>query len=1447
MKKRQSKRIVIEKIFLVLSVILFITYYWEYVAYILRILWQWAYKYHKEIEFIKNIIETAPIVFLIVFFICLVLIYMIWGKGIKKAIKDFNKIRHKSEKSPPPLPSKSPAIFPVDDMEDLEKIAISGYPFMENTVRGKPFGKSVETKSWSDIKKEIDFSKLQPIDLSLPHRVFVITGKHGDGKSTYMLWNIDKHLIEKKRTFNKVVFLNHKIDTCSQWADELIDCIPEKTLLVIDSLWRESDHEDDFKIRCKHLFTLAFEGVQIGEKTVGPFKVLTTIRKDEYDDLLKMRDFAWLAHSPPFEYQILPENLDFEKILKNYLASYNVQNDIPTDKEKEAIEILVCKSEGSPFYIRHLFESLKENKQNFSEQTLALCPVGVVNLIWETITKRYYVEHDTVIPFLLLLLSRSDISFSSHFFDFVIKKFVAENKTMISNKVEGLKKRYFQYSFGASDIKPTEDVSCFALDSHWKMSIRRGLEKPNDIYSGYQGAVTFYKHISDAQFGHLKEEIAKEIENHVKEGFKDKADAFLCVDLAKLSEKYLNTATELYTQFINTNTSKLQQDYIKYVQEELYELWITNAWKYRKTHNVDEVITCYENAFNKLGVKSHRKQISAYAYFITRNVLPVFTYGSREFKEWTERAESLYKEVISLEPSDKISWQTFALFYQDLDKYQESEECFEKALQIDPNHIPTLQAYAIFLKEMGKTEWVRDTTKALDFYRRAEERFIKAKEILENKKQNLPQEEIKEVEKRLLNAYALFLIDKTEWCRELDERIKIDGEIDKLLEGLLNKYPDHGPSINVYVRFLMGYARILPKYKGKGGKNLEKAEKLLTEFIEKKNKEDISYFMSLHILATYSYRQKPSFYKQLINFEQVEKLLKESSQSFNSRHNSIVYNELGQVYSRWANIFRKNNKQEYNGKMELADLAYQKAMELPENQHTAIHLSKVYFNYAFYLRYKDDRNKQLEWIDKAIKIAQKFAYNPFNHYYSLTNLGDEMLREGNIKQAMLVFTNAQEIGTRLSIVVWYAIFKLGEIYKQEGDVEKALEHYLESAKLENSSQGYGTRRDSIKHLMKDYDDYIKRRYLYNECIKARIECSKSAYELNPGDYKNCGDYGEDLLKMKKYEEAIPILKQGAALIPQAVRLSDIEKRGKISWLYQEIGFCYQHIGEHQEEAEEYFDKSAEIEDTAIGYFKHADRMFRFGKYKKTLASFKKFIDKFPSCEEDKKEDIFLNLATTLNNIGECYEKLNRKDEAILAWKDYANVSSYHKPENGSYVFGLIGNKLNKKEKSLEARECFIKSIRTNQRNAKNWSQLGEINKRLEKWHEAMICYELAHTLNNDMRDKDGYQSCKTKDEQSPKVYNNSNIEDLVDQAVIEELQNKSDDALGYYNKALTLLDEQEDKATASNSKCYRFIADAFCNLGKRNDALKLYEDKVKNIVEGLEKIVVEAIIWFTYK
>ncbi|MBI3815616.1 MAG: hypothetical protein HY279_14260, partial [Nitrospinae bacterium] len=159
MKKRQSKRIVIEKIFLVLSVILFITYYWEYVAYILRILWQWAYKYHKEIEFIKNIIETAPIVFLIVFFICLVLIYMIWGKGIKKAIKDFNKIRHKSEKSPPPLPSKSPAIFPVDDMEDLEKIAISGYPFMENTVRGKPFGKSVETKSWSDIKKEIDFSK----------------------------------------------------------------------------------------------------------------------------------------------------------------------------------------------------------------------------------------------------------------------------------------------------------------------------------------------------------------------------------------------------------------------------------------------------------------------------------------------------------------------------------------------------------------------------------------------------------------------------------------------------------------------------------------------------------------------------------------------------------------------------------------------------------------------------------------------------------------------------------------------------------------------------------------------------------------------------------------------------------------------------------------------------------------------------------------------------------------------------------------------------------------------------------------------------------------------------------------------------------------------------------------------------------------------------------------
>jgi len=1348
------------------------------------------------------------------------------------------------------LPKPSPLpIFEVKNTKDLGEAA-NTIPFMENPAVGK-FIEIKEKKTWSDVKKEVDFSKLRPIDLSSQHRVFFIIGKAGAGKSTYMLCSLDKSLQNKSWLFNRIVFLNPNPEAYSQWAEALSNYDPEKTILVIDALWRGSDTHEIFKSRCSHLFRLAFEGEKIGERTIGPFKVLITIRKDEYNSLLSQKEFAGIPHTVFCECQITSESLDFEKILRKYLDSYKVPYEIPPYKEKEVIKQLVLKSEGLPFYIRHLFIDLKESGRTFSEKILEECPIGMVNLIWQTIKRRYYIEDDTVIPFLMLLLLNTGKYFSSNFLNFVIEKLARKKiKKDVSYKIESLRKTFFQSSSRVVDI---EGAQGFTLDSHWKMSLHRGLEQPNDIHSGLQDVVTFYKKISDEQFARLLEKITIDLRTYLQEGFKDKADAFRCVDLAKLSEDSLNDATEIYTK--SYSLSKLPKEYINYVRDELYELWISNVWKYRADprHNPQDVIKCYKNAFDRLGVRSHLKQLSAYAYYLQTHVLPKCRYGTPEFQQWKEKIGNLHDEVIKgqLEQGikDPISYQTLALFYEDVGEDEKAEKAFQESLKITPLHIPTSQAYAIFLKGRGKREWARDRIKALEYYKKAEEQFKKSIEILEDKKKELVPKEIEKYEKRLLNAYALFLIDKTEWEREFDKRIKIDGEVDELFNELLRKYPDHGQSINAYSRFLMGYGKILPQYKD--GKNLQKAEKLLKDFIEaerNKKEKELSYYIALHILAIYYYRLKPSFYRERPNLEEVIKLLKESSGSFNPNHNSIAYNELGRLYMIWANILKKRDSTAYNEKMNLAKEAYEKAMEIvPENQQSAIHLSKVYFNYAFYFKYMGQAEQSEKYIQKALEVTKKFAYIPFGYYYSLTALGDEILKDHDPDMGIRVFTEAKKLGECLQIKPWYAIYKLGEIYKEKQDIDQALEHYLQSAQLENTSEGWGTRRDSIKQLMEDYN--IKKDEqpaLYEKCIKARIYCSKKAYELNPNDYKNCGDYGEDLSKMGEFTEAISILEKGANLIVQDSKLAEDEKRKKLNWLYQEIGYCYRDRRDYQK-AEEFFDKSADTEDSGIGYFKHTDRMFDLEKYEKAVISFHKFIEKFPSSEEEKKKDIFYDLPKILQKIAMSYEKLPKEDESILAWKDYADVYFYSKPQSDNRVYGIIGNKLKKRGKLLEAREYFIKSIRINPNIPENLRQLGDINQSLKRWQEGMVCYKLAISKESNLRwiehNKSGYQLCEREHNNQQKLYDASHVEDLIDQGIIEELNSRIDEALEFYEKALVLLSKQEldDRTKALR---YRFIADAFWALGRRDDALKLYEEKIKDIVVGQEKIVVEAIIWF---
>jgi tetratricopeptide (TPR) repeat protein/3',5'-cyclic AMP phosphodiesterase CpdA len=1315
--------------------------------------------------------------------------------------------------------------------KELEKVP-NQIPFMENQAAGK----FVKEKAWSIVKNELDFSKLQPLDLTGPSRIYLIKGKPGMGKSTYLLWSLDESLRNESWPFDQIVFLHPEY--YDLWAEELHDCDPERTLLVIDALRRGTDTDSRFVDRCLELQILAFEGKRVHERLIGPFKILATIRDDEYHDLMKQKAFEWMS---PEVFDITPEKLVPERILKKLLTSHKVSYEIPADREKGVMEKLATKSEGSPFYIRHLVKELSRRSMSFSEEALEEYPAGMVNLIWHVLTKRYYIKDDDFIPFLLLLLLKTDRPFSDHFLNFVVERLVQKQKKEVEEKVASLKSSYLQdfpHEVGQRQIKD------FALSSHWKQSLETGLKQPDAVTSPYRDTVLSYKKIEDLHFTRLIDETIKELEIQLGEGFKETADAFLCVDLAKIGNDCLEHATRLYTDF--HFSSKLKRDHIEYIRGGLFELWISKAWEYRALHDDDQVVACYENAFDRLGVRSDYEQLHAYAYYLRKRILPGLKYGTLEFQRCREKIEGIFKEVIAnqLEQGAKLlSYQSLASFYAELGEDEKAEDAFKGILEIDPTYIPARQAYAIFLKNRGRREWVKDHKKALEYYRTSEEQFKKLLVILEDIRAKLPQKELEEQETKLLNAYAIFLSDKTEWERSYDDRLRIDTQVDELFEKILREYPHHGRSVCAYSLFLMKYAKILPKYKG--GENLKKAEKLLKGFIEfeKVRKErSLSYFVALEIQASYLSRIASSFYNQTPNWEEIERTLKESSESFDPHHNSIAYHSLGRLYVQWANVLRKKeNMNGYNEKMNLAKEAYEKAMEIiPENQLSATHLSRVYISYAFYLKYRGETPKSVEYMNKALELAQKFTYVPFASYFALCNLGKEMFQDQDTELARVTLTEARKIGEKLGINPSYAIYMLGEICRQEQKIDEALEHYVLSARLENTSEGWGTRRDSIRQLMDDWGiRKSKSPTIYGNCIKKRLECSKEAWQLDQTFWKNCGDYGEDLLVVGEFEEAIRILEIGVSLVQQSNELNEVDKRKKLSWFYEKIGFCYKDQGNSMR-AEEHLLRAAETEDSAVGYFRATGWMFELHSFEKTLMVFRKFVEKISSCEE--KEKFLPNIANALKKIAVSYENLSKEHEAALVWKDYAAISFYSSPQDGASECGKAGNKLIKLNRFLEARECFLRSNRLNPNHAKNLSQLGYVNMMLQRWEECAICSQKAFETRGDIGDRELSDFCQRQHKKDIRVSDSNSVENTLDKAILSEILGKCGDALEYYSHTLRILEKQSCKDKTKLS-IRRFVADAVWILGRKDEALKLYEE-IGDEVADYEKMIVETITWF---
>jgi len=105
---------------------------------------------------------------------------------------------------------------------------------------------------------------------------------------------------------------------------------------------------------------------------------------------------------------------------------------------------------------------------------------------------------------------------------------------------------------------------------------------------------------------------------------------------------------------------------------------------------------------------------------------------------------------------------------------------------------------------------------------------------------------------------------------------------------------------------------------------------------------------------------------------------------------------------------------------------------------------------------------------------------------------------------------------------FWSSWMLGEFQERRGEYDKALESYVESASIQNTSKGYGSLIDRLRSRKDILPDYIQIEYL-----ALREKIAMKAIECYAGNHRNWGDLaeastykGDIFVKKEKYRRAI---------------------------------------------------------------------------------------------------------------------------------------------------------------------------------------------------------------------------------------------------------------------------------------------------------------------------------------
>jgi hypothetical protein len=222
----------------------------------------------------------------------------------------------------------------------------------------------------------------------------------------------------------------------------------------------------------------------------------------------------------------------------------------------------------------------------------------------------------------------------------------------------------------------------------------------------------------------------------------------------------------------------------------------------------------------------------------------------------------------------------------------------------------------------------------------------------------------------------------------------------------------------------------------------------------------------------------------------------------------------------WADLLKDEEK---NKKNQQAEFFLEKARQIPPNNSTYYHLSLVHLSLAEYFsRFgpsKQNANNIKRNCEKALEFAKKVERFPRYLSGFLLDLGEIVLRAS---PRVALFFYEQVLALLHEEEYYFLYLRMAQCHLMlaktedfEEHINNALDNYVKSANLQNTSDGYKSVRSTIKEEIKlQLDPWNDS--LLKKSIDIMEGCSRKTTVINPRDLTGLADYAEDLIEQGSF-------------------------------------------------------------------------------------------------------------------------------------------------------------------------------------------------------------------------------------------------------------------------------------------------------------------------------------------